>query len=83
MRALVRLSAERARGRYGLVYPRDAWWIRAGTGLANGLAQLFRRRTRIWIHRTADVESIVAEAGLAPAFRRQGIFWQVAVFERV
>jgi 2-polyprenyl-3-methyl-5-hydroxy-6-metoxy-1,4-benzoquinol methylase len=83
MRALVRLSAERTRRRYGLVYPRDAWWIRAGTGLANGLARLFRRRTRIWIHRTRDVESIVAEAGLAPAFRRQGIFWQVAVFERI
>jgi magnesium-protoporphyrin O-methyltransferase len=83
MRALVRLSAERARRRYGLVYPRDAGWIRGGTAVVNGLARLFRRRTRIWIHRSADVESILAAAGLAPTFRRQGILWQVAVFERV
>jgi 2-polyprenyl-3-methyl-5-hydroxy-6-metoxy-1,4-benzoquinol methylase len=83
MRALVRLSAERARRRYGLVYPRDSWWIRAGSATANALARLFRRRVRIWIHPTADVEAIVAEAGLATRFRRAGIFWQVVVFERV
>jgi hypothetical protein len=83
MRALVRLSAERARRRYGLVYPRDAGWIRGGTAVLNGLARLFRRRARIWIHRTAGIDAIIAEAGLAPTFRRQGIFWQVAVFERV
>ena len=83
MRALVRLSAERARRRYGLVYPRDAGWIRGGTAVLNGLARLFRRRIRIWIHRTADVEAIVAAAGLTPTFRRQGVFWQVVVFERV
>jgi magnesium-protoporphyrin O-methyltransferase len=82
MRALVRQSAERARRRYGLVYPRDAGWIRAGSALANAVARLFRRRVRIWIHRTADVEAIVAAAGLTPTFRRQGILWQVVVFER-
>ena len=30
MAALVSLSAARARRRYGLVYPRDTWWIRSG-----------------------------------------------------
>jgi magnesium-protoporphyrin O-methyltransferase len=82
MRALVRLSAERARRRYGLVYPRDAWWIRGGAAFLNGIAGLLRRRIRIYIHRTADLEAIVAAEGLAPAFRRQGIFWQAVVFER-
>lgn len=83
MRALVRLSVERARRRYGLVYPRDTWWIRAGSAVANAVARLFRRRVRIYLHRTADVEAIVAAAGLAPAFRRTGVVWQVVVFERV
>jgi magnesium-protoporphyrin O-methyltransferase len=82
MAALVALAANRARFRIGFVYPRDTPWIRAMAGLANGVARLFRRRTRIWIHPTADVERIVADAGLRPSWRRLGLLWQVAVFER-
>lgn len=82
MVALVRLSAERALGRYGLVYPRDTWWMRAGAAVFNGLARLFRQRTRAWIHRTADVEATVRAAGLRERFRRSTLFWQVAVYER-
>jgi hypothetical protein len=82
MPALVRLSVAHARRRYGLVYPRDAWWIRAGARLLNGLARLGRQRVRAYVHRTADVEAIVRPEGLTPRFRRSGLFWQVTVFER-
>jgi hypothetical protein len=82
MPALVRLSVDRARRRYGLVYPRDRWWIRAGARIMNGFARLARQRIRAHIHRTADVEAIVRGAGLVPRFRRGGLFWQVAVYER-
>jgi magnesium-protoporphyrin O-methyltransferase len=82
MPSLVRLSVARARRRYGIVYPRDTWWIRAGARLLNGLARLGRQRVRAYVHRTADVEAIVRPAGLTPRFRRSGLFWQVAVYER-
>ena len=82
MRALVSLSAAHARRRYGLVYPRDSWWIRTGAALMNGMMRLFRRRLRFYSHRTADVEEIVRSAGLSRRFHRQQIFWQIAVFER-
>jgi hypothetical protein len=82
MPALVSLSVAHARRRYGLVYPRDAWWIRAGARLLNGLARLGRQRVRAYVHRTADVEAIVRPEGLTPRFRRSGLFWQVTVFER-
>jgi hypothetical protein len=82
MPALVRLSVARARRRYGLVYPRDTWWIRAGARLLNGLARLARQRVRAYVHRTADVEAIVRPEGFTPRFRRSGLFWQVTVFER-
>ncbi len=83
MAALVRLSVARARRRYGLVYPRDTWWIRAGGRVLNGAARLFRRRVRAWVHPTADVEAIVRAAGFEPRTRRTTLFWQVAVYERV
>jgi hypothetical protein len=82
MAALVSLSAARARRRYGLVYPRDSWWIRAGARVANTFAGLFRSRVRIHAHRTADVDGLVRAAGLRPLFWRTTVFWQVAVYER-
>jgi SAM-dependent methyltransferase len=82
MQALVRQSVARARLRYGLVYPRDTWWIRAGSAVLNGLARLFRQRVRAYIHRTADLDAIVRGAGFVPRLRRTNVFWQVAVYER-
>jgi hypothetical protein len=82
MPSLVRLSVARARRRYGLVYPRDTWWIRTGASLLNGLARLARQRVRAYVHRTVDVDAIVLAAGFTPRFRRRGLFWQVAVYER-
>lgn len=82
MEALVRLSVARARWRYGLVYPRDTWWIRAGSRVMNGFARLFRQEVRAFIHRTAAVEAIVRAAGFVPLLRRTNVFWQVAVYER-
>jgi SAM-dependent methyltransferase len=82
MAALVGLSAARASRRYGLVYPRDAWWIRVAGAVLNAVMRLVRQRTRVFIHKTADVEALVEAAGLTPRFFRQNLYWQVAVFER-
>jgi 2-polyprenyl-3-methyl-5-hydroxy-6-metoxy-1,4-benzoquinol methylase len=83
MRALVRLSVARARRSYGLVYPRDPRWIRGSSRLLNLFMRLTRQRTRSWIHRTAEVDSIVRDAGFRPRFERSGLFWQAVVYERV
>lgn len=83
MEPLVRLSVARARRRYGLVYPRDALWLRALGGAANAITRLFRQRTRIWVHHTADVDAIVRAAGFAPRLERRTLLWQVVVYERV
>jgi hypothetical protein len=82
MPSLVSLSVSRARRRYGLVYPRDSWWIRAAACLLNGFARLARQRVRAYVHRAAEVEAIVRPAGFTPRFRRSGMLWQVAVYER-
>jgi magnesium-protoporphyrin O-methyltransferase len=82
MDALVRASVVRARVRYGLVYPRDSWWIRAGAIVLNGLGRVFRMRTRAYVHRTRAVDAIVRAAGFEPRLHRHTLFWQVAVYER-
>ena len=82
MAALVTLSVAHARRRYGLVYPRDRWWIRAGTRVLNALARLARQKVRAHVHRTAAVDSIVRAAGFAPLLQRTNVFWQVVVYQR-
>ena len=81
--SLVRLSAAHARRRYGLVYPRDTWWIRAGSSVLNGVSRLTRSRVRAHIHPTAAVDALVRAAGFAPRLNRANLFWQVVVYDRV
>ena len=82
MAALVGRSASLARRRYGLVYPRDSWLGRAGTVLLNLELWFSRSRFRVYAHRTADVEAILAAHGLVKRLGRTTLVWQLAVYER-
>jgi hypothetical protein len=82
MEALVGRSVAHARRRYGLVYPRDAWWIRAGGTVLNGFVRLIRQPFRAYVHRTAAVDAIVRAAGFTPRLHRSNLFWQVVVYDR-
>ena len=80
VRALVAASAGRARRLYGVVYPRDAWWLRPVFALGNLALRLRRSSFRIFLHSTTEVEALIAAEGLQPAFLRFHGIWQVAVF---
>jgi hypothetical protein len=82
MRALVGLSAERARRLYGVVYPRDPWWMRLLAPLPNALLRAFRNQFQFFVHRTQAVEAVVRAHGLEPRFRSKVGIWQVVVFAR-
>jgi methyltransferase family protein len=82
MRALVSLSAARAGKVYALIFPRDSWWMKIGRFAVNLPMRLRRSPFRFFLHSSADVDSIVREAGLQPHFRKAGFFWQVVVYSR-
>jgi len=82
MAALVNRSAALARRRYGLVYPRDSWLGRFGTTLINAWFRLTRSPFRTYIHRTAEVEAIIAAHGLVKRMHRTSLIWQLEVYER-
>jgi len=67
----------------GLTYPRDVWWMRAYMGFWN-LAQAVRRsRVRYFIHRHAEVNRLMAEAGFANAHEGGTREWRVVVYRRI
>jgi methyltransferase family protein len=83
MPALVGASAARARRVYGLVYPHDGWWVRAGVHVANLGMRLRRRAFRAHVHRSSAVDAVARDHGLTPALRRRvGPVWQVVVYTR-
>ncbi len=82
MPGLVGRSAERAGKLYGLVYPRDTWWMRFGAKVENLVARLRKPAFNFYVHRTAAVEDVLRRAGLERRFARNVGFWQVAVFAR-
>ena len=83
MEALVSRSADRALRLYGLVYPRDSWWVRLQFRVVNLVLGAARRAFRAHVHRTSAVDAVAREHGLTPRLvRRAGPVWQVAVYVR-
>jgi Methyltransferase domain len=83
MESLVGRSADRAKRLYGLVYPRDRWWIGLGIRATNLIMRLSRRAFRAHLHSTSAVDAVVRAHGLTPrAAGRAGPVWQVAVYAR-
>lgn len=82
MENLVRLSAERARRVYGVVYPRDIWLAKAGNAMENLYYRLTKNPFRSFVHPTRAVEAILKEFGLRRQTYLLTPFWQVAVYIR-
>ncbi len=82
MPALVRASAARARRWYGLVFPRDTWWVKLGMPLLNFSLGLRREPFKVFAHPTAAVDALVREQGFTPVLHRRFWLWQVLVYRR-
>jgi hypothetical protein len=83
MEALIGLSAGKARKLYGLVYPRDTWWLRSAFRIAEPFFQLFCRTSfQIFVHPTLEVERIIQSYGFIRRYYQTSGIWQVAVFSK-
>jgi hypothetical protein len=81
--ALVDQSAAASRWLYGVVYPRDAWWVRHGwRNLGNARQIVKRSGLRLSTPRTADVERILARHGLRRRRHARSGVWQIALFAK-
>ena len=79
---LVALSAERAKLRYGLVYPRENLLLKMILPLANLFPKIKRSPFRIFLHSSKRIDEIVRSKGLELRSYRNARFWQIAVYAR-
>jgi SAM-dependent methyltransferase len=82
VRALVRLSAARARSLYGLVLPRDRWITRVGQRLENLWFRLRGISYRGYAHPNGLVDELAHEQGLRPSSEAHTFFWRIVLYER-
>lgn len=82
MPALVGASIAKARRLYGVVYPRDDWWVRLSLAAENAGNRLRRSRFRAFVHPTRTVDGMIRAAGFEQRFFQRTAAWQVIVYGR-
>ena len=82
MPALLGRASERARRLIGLVYPRETWWNRIGSRIFAAWGWITRDPTRWYLHRTADVDEVLRNAGFERRDVKRELIWQIVVYRR-
>jgi hypothetical protein len=82
MESLVETSVGRAGWLYGLVFPRETWWLKVGVASENLFYRLRGISFRGFIHPTKTVLSILQDHGFTRKFYHQTLIWQVLVYAR-
>lgn len=82
MPALVSLSAARAKQLYGLVFPRDTWWMRLFGQARTVLLALARNPKCFYVHSANVVDAVVRAPGLERKSSRVVGLWQVVIYAR-
>ena len=80
MPSLVRKSAKLAKRFYGIVLPRDTWWLRAAARARNFVQDLFRNPHHLFVHPQEQIDRIIGRAGLKRVFERRNWLWQVVLY---
>ena len=79
----VERSAAKSRWLYGLVYPRDTWWVRYGWRTYTNLRLRAQGQDmRLFMHRQRALEAILAGHGLLPRASAAMGVWQIALYAR-
>ncbi|MHA2296776.1 MAG: methyltransferase domain-containing protein [Candidatus Hodarchaeales archaeon] len=83
MEKLVGSSIVLAKKFYGLVYPRDKWWVKIGHAVMNTFLRLKSSDFRIYIHSQKDVHAVLQSNDFEQSFYWKNWYWQIEVFKKV
>lgn len=81
--ALLRAAAGHSTRLVGLTYPHEAWWMRAAMRAFNVVSAVRRRPDHWYIHRRAQIDRVMAEAGFVESYRGGSRFWRVVLYRRL
>ncbi|MDH3944885.1 MAG: class I SAM-dependent methyltransferase [Anaerolineae bacterium] len=82
MRALVARSSAKAKNFYGVIFPRDTWWLKFGFRILNKIPFITKDGFNTFLHPTQEIEDLISANGLKRSFYHRGLFWQVIGYSR-
>ncbi len=82
MERLLATSTGRARRLYGIVYPRDGWWMRLANAAQNALRAVRGNAFRSYVFSSVAIDAAIRHAGFSLRHHDAGLVWVVALYER-
>jgi spermidine synthase len=82
MERLLSATTEHADRLFGIVYPRDSWWVRAAVAAQNVLRRLQKTAFRVYVFPTAAIDSAIRRGGFALQFEHRGLVWIARLYAR-
>lgn len=82
MEQLLSASTAHAGRLYGIVYPRDAWWLRVAMAAQNALRRLGKTAFRVYIFKNSAIDATIRSGGFELRRQERGLVWIVALYER-
>ncbi len=82
MEGLVAASVPRARRLYGVVYPRDSWWVRLMIVIQNAMRRTKGNEFRTFVHSPRAIDVAIRTQGFMPRSIQRSAVWITALYER-
>jgi magnesium-protoporphyrin O-methyltransferase len=82
MNKLVENSLAHARNYYGIVFPKDTWWMKVGMTLINTFQKLRRSDFRGYVHSKKRIHEIIQSNNFERCFDQKSGFWQIEVYKK-
>jgi len=79
---LVRFSTAKAKHFYGIIIPRDEWWVKFFHGVELFFRKIVGNKFRSYIHPVIEIEQTIKEAGLKRIHLKYQREWIIAVYQR-
>ena len=83
METLVKTSTSKARKWYGVVYPKDRWYVRVGLWLGNLYCRLRNIDFRVFAHSNQAIDKSIQEEGMELHEESSTFVWKIAVYRKV
>lgn len=80
--SLLSAAAGRSKRVLALTYPRDTWYMRLVIGLMDWIQSLRRDPFRVFVHPVAQMDSVLAAAGMHRVSLKRLFVWEVALYTR-
>lgn len=83
MESLVGASAAKAKRLYGVVFPRDHWYLKPAFGSINLWKRITGSRFRVFLHPVRAIDAAIRRQGFRQKSSLRTFVWNVALYERV